>query len=126
VALKHKPVLMAKIQLELKEARKIQLNSEQDRDIADLTPVPSITDEDKDPDLINNDNESSSFLFTLAQGFFMFIKNLFTKNFYVLIILYFTLRWLGLDLYPPFGDFIIRIVSKTWLLIQNYLKKEFL
>lgn len=120
MTLKHKPVLMTKIQLKLKnEAKKVQCDSEQNREIAELTPVP--TEVNKDPDSIN---DSSSFLLFLAQGFFRLIKNLFTKHFYILLLLYFVFRWLGLDIYPPFGDFVTSVVSKTWLLIQNYLKKE--
>lgn len=120
--MKHKPVLMSKIQLEIKneEARLKALES--------TLPAPVEIFDDKksvSADKIEENESSDSFLLFLAQGFFRLMKDLFTKHIYVLVLLYFILRWLGLDLYPPFGDFIIKWTNKIWILVQNYFKKEF-
>ncbi len=69
------------------------------------------------PKKINNEE---SFILRLSQSFFKVIKAVFTRHIYVLVIIYFILRWLGFDIFPPFGDFLTGLFNKGLL----YFKKE--
>ncbi len=117
--MKHKPVLMAKIKFEQREEKQIVSGISSTETIKSSGYFDDIVIQG--PKKINNED---SFLLYLSQGFFKIIKAVFTRHIYILVILYFILRWLGFDIYPPFGDFLTGLFNKAWLYIQSYFKKE--
>lgn len=119
--LKRKPVLLSKLKGENKEILK-------ESEVTHISmPAASIFDDNvpnckKSKKRRNLSTEEDSVIFHIAQGFFGFLKALFTKYIFVLIILYILLRWVGIDIYPPFGDFVTNIFKKASLFIQNYFR----
>lgn len=97
--MKSKPILMEKIK------KDSTTNGKQED--PEIYVDEEVTEEQQQAD-------TESVVGTIIQVIIIFIA---------LGVLYFLLRFLKLDVYPPFGDFVINIISNIWESILKNMNK---